>query len=192
MRHVAAPFLVVLVLTACTTQREEPPRATGDTATSSAPDRARAPRGTEAAVTFRTADGRDAGTAALTETGAGVLVRATLRNLPPGTHALHVHETGTCEPPFESAGGHYNPTDRQHGFLNPQGEHAGDLTNITVGADGTASADLLAPEVTLGTAGATLRDTDGSSLVVHAGADDYRTDPSGNSGDRIACGVIGG
>lgn len=192
MHLVAASSLAILVLTACTTQREEPPRATGDTATSTAPHSARAPRGTEANVTFRTADGRDAGAATLTETGAGVLVRATLRNLPPGTHALHVHETGTCEPPFKSAGGHYNPTGRQHGFLNPLGEHAGDLTSITVGADGTASADLLAPAVTLGTGGATLRDADGSSLVLHAGADDYRTDPSGNSGDRIACGVVGG
>ena len=96
-----------------------------------------------------------------------------------------------CDPPaFESAGGHFNPTERQHGFLNPAGEHAGDMPNITVRSDGTAAADHHATGLTLSGGANALLDGDGSAIVVHAGVDDYRTDPSGNSGPRIACGVV--
>ncbi|MEW5929022.1 MAG: superoxide dismutase family protein [Gemmatimonadota bacterium] len=147
-----------------------------------------------AAVTapMRDASGRDLGNVSLAETGNGIQVSGTLRGLPPGTHAIHVHTTGRCEPPFESAGGHWNPTNMQHGTENPQGPHMGDMPNVEVGADSTATVNVSTP------AGAMLRgangllDADGAAVVVHAGADDYRTDPSGASGDRIACGVVSG
>ena len=111
-----------------------------------------------------------------------------LTGLPAGEHGIHVHATGQCDAPaFTTAGGHFNPDSMQHGFENPQGPHHGDLRNVTVGDDGTAQQELTAPA---GTTLAALLDADGAALVVHATADDYRTDPSGNSGDRIACGVI--
>ena len=148
------------------------------------------PRGATARATFTTAQGQPAGTATLTATDEGVFITAQLSNLPEGTHAFHIHQVGRCEPPFESAGGHFNPTDREHGFLNPQGEHLGDLPNITVRSDGTAAADHHAVGVTLTGGDRALLDADGAALMVHAGVDDYRTDPSGNAGPRIACGVV--
>ena len=148
------------------------------------------PRGSTARVSFINAQGQPAGTATLTSTGDGVFISAQLRNLPEGLHGMHVHQVGRCEPPFESAGGHFNPGAREHGFLNPQGEHAGDLPNITVRSDGTAAADHHASGLRLEGGANALLDGDGSALVVHAGVDDYRTDPSGNSGPRIACGVV--
>ncbi len=118
-------------------------------------------------------------------------VVAQVRNLPPGTHGIHVHEAGRCDPPdFMSAGGHFNPTSRQHGLRNPNGPHAGDLPNLEVGADGTGRLDALARDLSLSSGTGNLLDTDGSALVVHAAADDEMTDPTGNSGGRIACGVI--
>jgi Cu/Zn superoxide dismutase len=98
------------------------------------------PRGSTARATFVNAQGQPAGTATLTSTGDGVFISAQLRSLPEGTHAIHVHQTGRCEPPFESAGAHFNPNNREHGYLNPAGQHAGDLPNITVRSDGTAVA----------------------------------------------------
>jgi superoxide dismutase, Cu-Zn family len=148
------------------------------------------PRGATARATFVNAQGQPAGTATLTSTGEGVFVSAQLRGLPEGTHAFHIHQVGRCEPPFESAGGHFNPSEREHGYLNPAGQHAGDMPNITVRSDGTASADHHAIGVTLSGGPNALLDGDGSALMVHAGVDDYRSDPSGNAGPRIACGVI--
>ena len=148
------------------------------------------PRGSTARATFVNAQGQPAGTATLTSTGDGVFISAQLRSLPEGTHAIHVHQTGRCEPPFESAGAHFNPNNREHGYLNPAGQHAGDLPNITVRSDGTAAADVYAPGLALTDGGNALLDGDGAALVVHAGVDDYRTNPSGNSGPRIACGVV--
>jgi superoxide dismutase, Cu-Zn family len=117
----------------------------------------------------------------------GTLVRGAFTNLPPGGgHALHVHETGLCEPPFKTAGGHFNPTSHQHGFLAPRGLHAGDLPNLHVAADGTAKLDFFARHLTV----RSMDDQDGSAVILHAGSDDYHTDPSGNAGDRIACGVV--
>lgn len=137
-------------------------------------------------------EGNPVGTAALVETPHGVLIQPQLRSLPPGAHAIHLHENGACEPPaFESAGGHYNPGERQHGIMNAEGAHAGDLPNIHVGEDGVLESDLLAVGVTLeeGAEG-TLFPEGGTAIVIHAGPDDYRSDPAGNAGDRIACGVI--
>lgn len=131
--------------------------------------------------------------ATLRETaGHGVLIRLDGVNLPAGEHAFHIHQTGRCEPPsFESAGGHYAPRGRQHGFLVPAGPHAGDLPNLHVPQGGRHVVEVLAGDVTL-RAGApnTLFDEDGSALVVHAGRDDYRSQPSGDAGGRVACGVI--
>jgi Cu-Zn family superoxide dismutase len=136
--------------------------------------------------------GKKVGQATLTETPKGVKIVMTVENLPPGVHAFHIHQNGVCTPPdFKSAGGHFNPYGKQHGFLNPAGPHAGDLPNITVGPDGTAKVELLTKLVTLKSgAKNSLFPPGGTSLVIHAGADDYVTDPAGNAGPRIACGAI--
>ena len=147
------------------------------------------PRGQTARATFVNAQGQPAGTATLTSTGDGVFISAQLRSLPEGTHAMHVHQTGRCEPPFESAGGHFNPTRRGHGILNPAGPHVGDLPNMRVDADGTGRLETFTERVTLGTGWNSLLD-DARALVIHAAADDHRTDPTGNSGPRLACGVL--
>jgi Cu-Zn family superoxide dismutase len=143
-----------------------------------------------ARVELATATGQSAGTATLAETPHGVLITAQLSSLPPGTHAIHVHETGRCDAPFASAGGHFNPGGRVHGFRQERGPHAGDLPNFRAADNGSAQVEMLLTTVTLGSGSTSLFDDDGSSLVVHAGADDYLTDPAGNSGSRIACGVI--
>jgi Cu-Zn family superoxide dismutase len=145
------------------------------------------------AVELKDAQGRSAGEAILEQTPHGVLIRAGFRALPPGEHALHLHETGRCEAPtFESAGGHFAPEGRQHGFRQAQGPHAGDLPNIHVPESGTLRLDVMAPRVSLGGSQGNLLDEDGSALVVHARPDDYASDPAGNAGDRIACGEIRG
>jgi superoxide dismutase, Cu-Zn family len=129
--------------------------------------------------------------------GATLLIDA--HSLPPGERALHIHAIGICEPPsFESAGPHWNPTHRQHGGLNPEGPHLGDLENVVVGQDGRLQVQIVVPGVFLRNAGRDVRpgapqilDASGAALVIHANADDYRTDPTGNSGERIACAVLG-
>jgi superoxide dismutase, Cu-Zn family len=137
------------------------------------------------------ANGKSIGTATLTQTPSGVQIAATLSGLPPGTHAIHIHALGKCDPPgFTTAGGHFNPDNKQHGMKNPNGAHNGDLPNFDVAADGTANVSLLAAHVTLREGPNSLFHDGGTALVIHANADDYMTDPSGNSGARIACGVI--
>jgi len=143
-----------------------------------------------AMATLKDAAGATVGSVSLSETNAGVLLSGSLSGIGSGTHGVHVHAVGRCEPPdFATAGGHFNPEQRQHGFRNPAGAHAGDLTNISLPAGGALTFDLLLPRATLRGKTALL-DGDGSAIVVHASADDYITDPSGNSGSRIACGVI--
>ena len=144
-----------------------------------------------ATAELRTPSGEIVGSAAFTEASGGVNVRAQVRGLPPGAHGIHVHEMGKCDAPdFMSAGGHYNPTTKQHGLQNPQGHHGGDQPNLMVGADGSATFDAMLMGVTLGSGTASLFKTDGTALVIHANEDDQMTDPSGNSGGRIVCGVI--
>ena len=135
-------------------------------------------------VELKDAKGASIGTAKITGKGNGSQIHLDLKNLTPGTHAIHVHETAKCEAPdFKTAGAHLNPDKKQHGMNNPQGRHAGDLPNIDVKRNGTAKA-------TLDAKGIDLFQNGGTSLVIHEKADDYKTDPSGNSGARIACGVI--
>ena len=135
--------------------------------------------------------GKSVGTATLKQTSAGVEIKASLSNLPPGTHGMHIHAVGKCDAPdFKSAGGHFNPDMKKHGMNNPDGMHAGDLPNIEVGADGKAKVKVTAAHVTLTSGDHSLFHDGGTSLVIHEKADDYMTDPSGNSGNRIACGVI--
>ncbi len=139
------------------------------------------------------ADGSAAGTVILEETTNDLIVMVAANGLPPGVHGVHIHASGMCDTPrFEAAGDHWNPTGRRHGKDNPQGAHMGDLLNIEIGADGTGSARFLIPRARLTEGANAINDADGAALVVHAQADDYKTDPSGNSGDRIACAVISG
>lgn len=136
------------------------------------------------------AAGHELGTLTLADGTGGISVSGTLKGLAPGDHGIHLHAVGTCEgPAFTTAGGHFNPTNKMHGTDNPQGPHFGDMMNITAGADSTATVQLTSKGGTLHAADM-LMDADGSAIVVHAKADDYKTDPSGNSGDRVACGVV--
>jgi superoxide dismutase, Cu-Zn family len=135
--------------------------------------------------------GQKIGTATLVETSAGVRIDVNVSQLPPGAHGMHVHTVGKCEAPaFASAGGHLNPDAKKHGKDNPDGPHAGDLPNIEVGPDGTAKTSFVDARVTLGDGPNSLFHEGGTALVIHEKSDDYKTDPSGNSGARIACGVI--
>lgn len=156
------------------------------------------------------AENEEVGEAVFTQLEQGVLIRLELRNLPAGWHGVHIHETGICEPPFSSAGGHLNPDGESHGFAD-RGLHAGDLPNIHVGEDGTAKVEMFNNRIALidrqsreglmeqaidtveqitGRAPHNILGGAGAALVVHSGADDYTTDPAGDSGDRIACGVV--
>jgi len=134
--------------------------------------------------------GKPVGTVMLLPTPHGLLVRGALNGIPPGTHAIHFHETGKCEPPFKTAGGHFNPAKKNHGVLDPGGSHAGDLPNLVVPASGKVEFEFFVPALTLAPGPDSILDADGTAVVIHAGPDDYRSQPAGNSGDRIACGVI--
>lgn len=137
------------------------------------------------------ATGDKIGTATLVPSAGGVRIDLSVSQLPPGTHGIHIHTAGKCEgPDFKTAGGHFNPADKKHGRDNPAGPHNGDLPNIEVGPDGKATTSLLDTNVTLSDGPNSLFHDGGTSIVIHAMQDDYKTDPAGNSGARIACGVI--
>ena len=139
---------------------------------------------------LKSPDGADMGTLSLTQTAEGVKIEGSVKGLTPGEHAFHIHETGKCEPPFKSAGGHYNPGNQPHGTRGG-GPHAGDMENIVAGEDGSAKISVVNSLVTLNApANGTLFDADGSAIVFHAGPDDYASQPAGDAGGRVACGVI--
>ena len=142
-----------------------------------------------ATATMRDLVGGRVGTVTLTDTYAGVLIRGTISELGLGAHAIHIHAVGRCEPPFTTAGPHFNPENRKHGFRSPNGWHLGDLPNIDTPASGRLTFEFVLPGVSLRGKNA-LVDGDGASIIIHASRDDYRTDPAGDSGSRAACGVI--
>jgi Cu-Zn family superoxide dismutase len=140
---------------------------------------------------LKDAQGKDAGTATLTQTPAGVLIALAVKGVPPGEHAFHVHAVGKCEPPFTSAGGHFNPGTKKHGLMAAEGHHAGDMPNLHIPASGELTVEVLNDAVTLEKGKPnSLFGPDGTALVIHAGKDDYRTDPAGDAGGRIVCGVV--
>jgi superoxide dismutase, Cu-Zn family len=157
---------------------------------SAAPSFAEAPQ--MAKGDFIDAKGQKVGGASLIQTQGGVLIKLEIAGLPAGEHGFHIHETGKCEPntKFESAGDHFDSDSHKHGYLTAGGPHIGDMPNQFVGQDGKLHAEVINPNVTLGSGAASLFDQDGSAIVVHAKADDHRSQPSGEAGDRLACAVV--
>jgi Cu-Zn family superoxide dismutase len=144
-----------------------------------------------AKASLKDASGKDVGQVQLVQTPHGVLLKLAVKGLPPGEHAFHVHAVGKCEPPFTSAGPHFNPAGKKHGMEAADGPHAGDMPNLHIPAGGELVVEIANPMISLVKGQPTsVFDADGSTIIIHAGADDYKTDPAGNAGDRIACGVI--
>ncbi|HZI05819.1 MAG TPA: superoxide dismutase family protein [Archangium sp.] len=147
---------------------------------------AAAATGATARAELKDQKGQSVGEVTLSETPHGILIKGTLSNIPAGEHAIHIHEAGKCEAPFQTAGGHLNPNKKKHGVLVAEGKHEGDLPNLYAGADGKVQFDHFAHGLKL----KDVQDQDGAAVVVHASADDYKSDPAGNAGDRIACGIV--
>ena len=144
-----------------------------------------------AKATLKNAEGAAIGALDLAQVSDGVLVKLTARGLPPGEHAFNVHAVGKCEPPFTTAGGHFNPDNRKHGMMSAEGHHAGDMPNLIVPASGDVAVEVVNTAVTLDKGKPnSLYKPDGTAFVIHAAADDYKTDPTGNAGGRIACAVV--
>jgi Cu-Zn family superoxide dismutase len=144
-----------------------------------------------ATAALKNAQGGDVGTANLSQTPAGVLIRLSVKGLPAGDHAFHVHAVGKCEPPFTSAGGHFNPGNKKHGMEAADGYHAGDMPNLHVPQSGDLMVEVLNAAITLDKGKPnSVYHSGGTSIVIHAAADDYKSDPAGNAGGRIACGVV--
>ena len=145
----------------------------------------------QATAELKDARGKTVGSASLWESAEGVRILARVRELPPGLHGIHLHAIGKCDPPdFSSAGGHFNPAGKQHGLRNPAGPHAGDLPNLEIAADGRGELNYVTRLVTLAPGPTSLFGPQGTAVVIHANPDDGITDPSGNSGGRIACGLL--
>jgi Cu-Zn family superoxide dismutase len=185
------PMHKTLLLTSAFALALSLPAAAQDTTTATSPG---AKGGNSALAVFTDTDGNEIGSVTLTPGESGVTIAGGLRDVTPaGPHGIHFHQTGDCDPSsnFESAGSHFNPTDMHHGLESEDGPHLGDLPNVTAAEDGTVEIDLTSELVSLteGEEGY-LFDEDGTAIVLHAGEDDQMTDPSGNSGDRIACAVV--
>jgi Cu-Zn family superoxide dismutase len=163
-------FVAGLMLSGCATMQAGNPQATAE---------------------LKNAKAEAVGTASLWEDASGVRLAIQVRGIPAGRHGIHIHAVGRCDPPdFTTSGGHFNPGGKKHGLKSPAGPHVGDLPNLEVGADGTGRLEHATRLLTLGTGPTSLFDADGSAIVIHANPDDETTDPTGNSGRRIACGVI--
>jgi Cu-Zn family superoxide dismutase len=144
-----------------------------------------------AKAALKDAQGKDVGAVDLTQTPAGVLLRLSVKGLPAGEHAFHVHAVGKCEPPFTSAGGHFNPGSKKHGMQAAEGYHAGDMPNLHIPASGELVIEVLNAAITLDKGKPnSVYQSGGTAVVIHAGKDDYKSDPAGDAGARIACGVI--
>jgi len=177
--HKLALIPVMMGLAAVYASAQAPP---SQTAAATAP---------AAKATLKDAQGKTLGEATLRDSPGGVLVKLDLQGVPPGTHAFHIHTVGKCDAPdFMTAGGHFNPTTMKHGLLATGGPHAGDMPNVFVPADGKLSVEVLDANVTLAAGPKSVFDADGSALMLHAAADDYTSDPAGNAGARLACGVV--
>ena len=174
-----------LALSACGGNESQTPSAQGDGTADASLAVPTDPQ--TATAMLKTADGADAGTVTATAQDRDLMVAVTATGMTAGDHGIHVHATGQCDgPKFETAGGHWNPAGAKHGLSNPQGQHHGDMPNLTIAADGTGQMQYSIK----GTSIAEMLDADGAALIIHAKADDQMTDPSGDSGDRIACGVF--
>ncbi|WP_309672139.1 superoxide dismutase family protein [Gemmatimonas sp.] len=195
-RRASAALGVALLFAACSKAEDASAKDSAmaaDSAASLTLD-STATAGASADVTAKVVDagGRELGVLTFADAGAAISVDGTLRGLPPGVHGMHIHAVGRCDAPdFASAGPHWSPTPKQHGSTNEAGPHHGDLMNLTVGADSSVVVKMSTPAGSL-RGDNPLLDADGAAIVIHATADDYKTDPSGNSGARIACGVASG
>jgi Cu-Zn family superoxide dismutase len=144
-----------------------------------------------ASAPLKDGSGKEVGSVNLTQTPDGVLINVSVKGMPAGEHAFHVHAVGKCEPPFTSAGGHFNPGGKKHGLLAVEGHHAGDMPNLHIPQSGDLTVEVMNTDITLEKDKPnSVFDADGSAVVIHAGTDDYKTDPTGDAGGRIACGVI--
>ncbi len=144
-----------------------------------------------AKAALKSADGKDVGTIEATQTPSGVLLKVSVKGLPPGERAFHVHAVGKCEAPFTSAGGHFNPGNKKHGMMAADGHHAGDMPNLHIPSSGELTIEVVNAAITLEKGKPnSVFDADGSAVIIHAGKDDYKTDPTGDAGGRIACGVL--
>lgn len=188
MKTAAVRVAILAIAAGCSPATTKQAPAPAQPAPVVAPPPRPVPTATAAAI-IRDPSGKQIGSIMLIDTYSGVLIMGNVGDLGLGVHAIHIHAIGKCEAPFTTAGGHFNPTNRQHGYRSATGPHLGDLPNLDLPAAGREKFEMLLPNVTLkGDHG--LLDADGASVVIHASGDDYATDPAGNSGGRIACGVI--